>query len=146
MHKPPLGSVISGMQNTTTTAKPQLNKLAAFRQAAYACLTRAADVLFELLDAVLLLPHLHSFPELSAAPVFRRQWPSLYEGLQDGAVDRPALLELYIENLPPSQRPVLVGDHTAWARPQARTLRDCTFSSSADSDQRAAPDHYWTRL
>lgn len=127
LHKPPLGSVISGMQNTTITAKRQLNKLTAFRQATYACLTRAADVLFELLDALLLMPHLSSFPELSCAPVFRRQWPSLYAGLQDGEVDRPALLELYVENLPPSERPVLVGDHTAWARPQARTLQDRTF-------------------
>ena len=93
MHKPPLGSVVSGMQSTTTPAKRQLNKLAAFRQAAYACFTKAADALFELLDAVLVSPHLASFPELSCAPVFRRQWPSLYEALQDGAVNRAALLK-----------------------------------------------------
>ena len=128
LHKPPLGSLIGDMAiRPVSTAKAQLSKLAAFRQAAYACFTKAADVLFELLDALLLTPHLESFPELSCAPVFRRQWPSLYEALQDGALNRAALLELCVETLPPSERPLLVGDHTAWARPQARTLRDRTF-------------------
>ncbi len=128
MHKPPCGSLIGDMATTpVSTAKAQLSKLAAFRQAAYACFTKAADVLFELLDALLVTPHPESFPELSCAPAFRRQWPSLYEALQDGAVNRPALLELYVKALPPSARPLLVGDHTAWARPHARTLRDRTF-------------------
>ena len=128
LHKPPFGSVIGSMQRPPITAtKPQLNKLAAFRQAAYECFRKAADVLFDLLDALLVTPHPASFPELSCAPVFRRQWPSLYAALQDGEVDRAALLELYVETLPPSDRPLLVGDHTAWARPQARTLRDRTF-------------------
>lgn len=128
LHKPPFGSVIGDMATIpVSTAKAQLSKLATFRQAAYACFKKAADMLFELLDALLVTPHLESFPELSCAPVFRRQWPSLYEALQDGEVDQAALLELYVETLPPSQRPLLVGDHTAWARPQARTLRDRTF-------------------
>ncbi|MCI0419526.1 MAG: transposase [Acidobacteria bacterium] len=128
LHKPPSGSVIGSMRtHTTAPAKPQLNKPAAFRQAAYDCFTKAADALFELLDALLVTPRPESFPELSCAPVFRRQWPSLYEALQDGEVDREALLDLYLETLPASERPLLVGDHTAWARPQARTLRDRTF-------------------
>ena len=128
MHKLPAGSYMRDMATTpVSTAHAQLTKLAAFRQAAYACFTKAADVLFELLDALLVTPHPESFPALSCAPVFRRHWPSLYEGLQDGAVNRPALLELYVETLPPNERPLLVGDHTAWVRPQARTLRDRTF-------------------
>lgn len=43
----------------------------------YGCLTQARAALFELLAAVLTPPQLSSFPELSGAPVFRRQWPSL---------------------------------------------------------------------
>lgn len=109
------------------TTQTQLTKLAAFRQSVYGCLTQARDALFELLDAVLTTPQLAAFPELSCAPVFRRQWPSLYEALQDGALDMPALLKLEIESLPPSARPLLVGDHTAWTRAQARSLRDRTF-------------------
>ncbi len=49
------------------------------------------------------------------------------EALQDGEVDRAALLDLYLETLPESACPLLVGDHTAWARPSARTMRDRTF-------------------
>ena len=84
-------------------------------------------MLFELLDTLLLTPCLTSFPELSCVLVLRRQWPSLYQALRNGAVHGPALLELYVAALPPSTRPLLVGDHTAWSRPQARTLRDRTF-------------------
>lgn len=109
------------------TTQAQLTKLAAFRQSVYGCLTKARDALFELLDAVLTTPQLASFPELSCAPVFRRQWPSLYEALPDGAVDQAALLKLALESWPPTDRPVLVGDHTAWTRAQARTRRDRTF-------------------
>jgi hypothetical protein len=73
--------------NNKNTTQSQLNKLAAFRQSVYGCLTGARDALFELMDAVLTSPGLVSFPELSCAPVFRRQWSSLYEALQDGKLD-----------------------------------------------------------
>jgi hypothetical protein len=114
------------VRNKNTT-QSQLSKLAAFRQSVYGCLIKARDALFELVDAVLTMPQLTSFPELSCAPVFRRQWPSLYEALQDGAIDRKELLKIQVEYLPPVDRPLLVGDHTAWSRPQARTLKDRTF-------------------
>lgn len=115
-----------GVKNKNT-AQSQLSKLAAFRQSVYGCLTKACDALFELIDAVLATPQLTSFPELSCAPVFRRKWPSLYEALQDGEIDREELLKLEVEYLPPAERQLLVGDHTAWARVQARTLKDRTF-------------------
>ena len=114
------------MYNKTTT-QSQLSKLAAFRQSVYRCLTKARDTLFELIDAILTTPQLGSFPELSCAPVFRRQWPSLYQAAQDGALDRQELLKIEVENLPTDCRPLLVGDHTAWSRPQARTLADRSF-------------------
>lgn len=115
------------METKINTTKPELNKLASFRQALYKCFTRAADALFELLDALLCSPSLPSFPELSCAPVFRRQWPSVYEALQDGELDREQMLKHCVEVLPASRRPLLVGDHTSWGRPQARTLKDRTF-------------------
>lgn len=116
-----------GMETKINIAKPELNKLASFRQAIYRCFTRAADALFELLDALLCSPSLPSFPELSCSSVFRRRWPSLYEALQDGKLDREQLLKHCVENLPVTPRPLLVGDHTAWGRPQARTLKDRPF-------------------
>jgi hypothetical protein len=94
---------------------------------------KAGDVLFEMIDALLLSPRLASFPELSCVPVFRRQWPSLYEGLQDGQVDQAKLFETLTEQLPESERLLLVGDHTAWACPQARTLQERSFQHQPTS-------------
>ena len=105
----------------------QFSALRSFRQAAYACLDQADDALFELCDAVLLTPSANSFAELSLCPAFRRRWPSVYEALADGRIDRDALLGLYIAQMPSADRPLLVGDHTPWPRLSARTLRDRTF-------------------
>lgn len=111
----------------TDAAQPQLTRLLEFRQDLYKCLTRACDALFELIDALLLTPQLTSFPELSSTTVFRRQWSSLYEALQDGQLDRDLLLKLFVENLPSLSPLLIVGDHTAWARPYARTMPERTI-------------------
>ena len=52
------------------------------------CFTRAADALFELADALLTDDRAGSLIELSQAACFRRGWPSLYEALEDGQIDR----------------------------------------------------------
>jgi hypothetical protein len=105
----------------------QYTSFIAFRQAAYECLGPARDALFELCDAIMLTPSAQSFAELSLCPAFRRRWPSVYEALQDGRPDRRALLSLYVAQMPPLDRPLLVGDHTPWPRLSASTLRDRTF-------------------
>lgn len=120
------GSAIVVVQKHTTT-QSQNSKLLAFRQSVYKCITRARDSLFELMDAVLVMPRVKSFPELSTAGVFRRRWSSLYEALEDGQIDREKILRLEIEHLPADEQPLLAGDHTAWAREQAYTLKDRTF-------------------
>jgi len=102
----------------------QFTKLQACRQAAYACLGNGRAAQFDLADAVLVTPAVNSFAELALAPVFRRRWASLYEALQDGRPDREALLRLYVQHLPPSGTVLLAGDHTAWPRLAAPTLRD----------------------
>lgn len=113
---------------TQSSANVHLNTLKAFRQTVYAsALGPARDALFELTDAVLLAPALNSFAELSLSPVFRRRWPMLYEALQDGRPDRYILLDLYIAQMPPAPCPLLAGDHTAWPRLSALTLRDRTI-------------------
>ena len=111
---------------TLTSTTEELNKLIAFRQAAYAVLGPARDALFELGDAVLLTPSVGSLAELSLAAVFRRRWPSVYAALADGQPERSKLLRLYVEQMPLTARPVLAGDHTAWSRPKAYTLPDRT--------------------
>lgn len=107
------------------------DKLIAFRQTAYGCLGRAHDALFELGDAVLSSPRVNSFAELSCSPLFRRQWSSLYEALQDSRPQRGKLMRLYIGQMEQVERPVLAGDHTIWARPYAVTLQERTYEHQA---------------
>jgi hypothetical protein len=110
-----------------SSATKHFNKLIQFRQAIYTTLGPARDALFELSDAVLLTPRATSFAEFSCAWVFRRRWPSVYAALQDGRPDRAALLKVYARYLPGLTRPVLAGDHTAWPRVAAWTLKERTI-------------------
>lgn len=61
----------------------------------------AKDALFDLIDAVLITRSVDSFAELSVSPVFRRQWSSIYEAIQDGNPPRTELMKLYIKQLTP---------------------------------------------
>jgi hypothetical protein len=109
------------------SATEHFNKLIQFRQAAYALLGNACDAQFELTDAVIQMRHIQSFVELSCAPAFRRKWSSVYEAMQDGRPDREGLLHLYLTTWSGSERPVFVGDHTAWPRLSANTLADRSY-------------------
>lgn len=115
------------------------DKLRAFRHKAYALLRNGRDALFDLMDAVLVSRSVYSFAELSLSPVFRRQWPSLYEALQDSDPPRLGLMGLYIEQITPEKRMVLAGDHTAWSRLQAVTLRERTYEHQAHPMSGAKP-------
>lgn len=64
--------------------------------------------------------------------MFRRQWSSVYAAIQDSQPPRLELLKLYVQHLPPpSSLVVLAGDHTAWSRLQAVTLKDRTYEHQA---------------
>lgn len=102
-----------------------LHRLAAFRQDAYDCFTRAQDAFFELSDAIMTTEAAPSFAHLSLAPVFRRRWPSLYEAIDDVCIDEEALLRLYLAHRP--EHTPLIIDHTAWPRLSANTLKERTF-------------------
>lgn len=115
------------------------DKLRDLRHKAYALMGNGRDALFDLMDAVLVSRSLASFAELSLSPVFRRQWPSLYEALQDSEPPRLKLMGLYIEQLPGTARVVLAGDHTAWSRLDAVTLRERTFEHQATPMSGAKP-------
>jgi hypothetical protein len=97
-------------------------QIKAFRQAADENLCRAHDATFELTDAVMLTRNAYCLADLSLNPVFRRKWPSIYEALQDTRPQGQKLMKLYIEQIPSTERIILGGDHTAWARPDAVTL------------------------
>jgi hypothetical protein len=109
-------------------------KLLDFRNGVYQLLGPAKDATFELMDAVLVTRHVYSFAELSLCPVFRRQWPSLYEAIDDSRPQSQGLMRLYINHIPthqPSGRIILAGDHTPWPRTEAPTLRDRTYEHGA---------------
>ena len=64
-----------------------LARLSAFRQELYACFCKAGDALFNCIDALLSETPARSLAELSLSPFFVRQWPSLYQALQEASVD-----------------------------------------------------------
>jgi hypothetical protein len=98
-----------------------------FRSQVYHCLGKAKDATFELTDAALLTRHPSSLAELSLSPVFRRQWHSTYEALCDCNPSRDKMMRLYLKQIPKEQTPLLVGDHSGWLRPDARTLQERTY-------------------
>jgi len=125
---------------TSSSANVHLTTLKTFRQTVYESgLGNARDALFELTDAVLLASSVNSFAEFSLQPSFRRRWPMLYEALQDGIVKRDALLDIYCQQIPRPTRPLLAGDHTAWPRLHAPTLRDRTVEHQPHAIPQAKP-------
>ena len=75
----------------------KLEQLREFRQLAYECLGNAKDATFELADAVMTTRHVSCLGDLALNPLFRRQWSSVYEALQDCRPDREKLMQLYIQ-------------------------------------------------
>lgn len=87
------------------------------------------------MDALLLTRTAQSLADLSLSCVFRRQWPSVYEALQDTRPDRQQLMKLYIQQLPRSERIVLAGDHTR----KVETVRQNTLKNVPTN----IPHHNW---
>lgn len=105
-------------------------RLKDFRQAAYDLLVKAKDATFELMDAVMTTRNASCLAEFSLNPLFNRQWPSVYEALQDTRPERKKLMLLYLEQLQkealPTEHILVAIDRTAWGRPDAKTLQDRT--------------------
>lgn len=108
-----------------------VDQLKQFRQGVYTILGNAKDALFDLMDAVLVTRSVKSFVELSLSPVFRRKWSSIYEALQDSKPPREELMGSYIKQIPHQSQIVLAGDHTAWPRLEAVTLKERTYEHQA---------------
>jgi hypothetical protein len=106
------------------------------------CFTRAADALFELADALLTDVGAGSLIELSEAACFRRGWPSLYQALSDGQIDRAALIRVFTELLPQRMRGtrlVLGLDTSSILRPAAHTSNDRTLVYRSNLPADATP-------
>jgi hypothetical protein len=94
-----------------------LARLGAFRAALHACLTRRADALLELGDALLCAQApLASLPHLSLEPIHQRGWGSAYDALASGRIDAERLRHLLVSSLPRADPLVFAVDVTTWPR------------------------------
>jgi hypothetical protein len=118
----------------------QFNNLIEFRQTVYDhVLTRARDAQFELVDALLLSAPIHSFPELSCSPAFRRQWHSTYTAIEDGRQDREWLEKYLVQLLPADDWLVFPLDTTSWPHTAARIMLDRQYVHSASDTGLGSP-------
>ena len=109
--------------NTQKSTQEQLNKLIEFRQTVYEqFLTARQEAQFEALDALLLKGRVASFPWLSTAGCFQRQWPSLYDAIEQGQQDVAGLQPFLVGQVAQSGIQYWSLDGSAWPRLQARTL------------------------
>jgi hypothetical protein len=93
-----------------------LARLGGFRTELHACLTRRADALFELDDALLCAPAITSVAQLSLEPSHRRGWGSAYDALASGRINVERLRDLLVRFLPPADPLVFAVDVTTWPR------------------------------
>jgi hypothetical protein len=125
-----------------------LKRLVDFRLGVYASFTFRADVLFELVEALLLCPIIRSAVEVSQSPVFRRRFASVYDALANGRIDSPALRKALVEAEPEDALSVAgyavyVLDTTIAARPDADTVPDRSKVYSAQQGK-AIPGHQFS--
>ena len=107
------------------------NRLKHIRQQVYASFERGADALFNLGDALLCESQAQSLPELSLSPFFERQWPSVYEALEDGRINVEQVRAIWVSVRLPDRaesEPIWIAvDSSNLARPGARTSADRTI-------------------
>jgi DDE superfamily endonuclease len=122
-----------------------LNTLQGFRHEVYSCFERAADALFNTVDALLTETSAHSFPELSLSPFFERRWCSLYEAFEDGQIDQTRLCQVFVRYLlrPVDGERVWLGiDATSIERPQSKTSPDRTVVYKPNLPKSSKPISY----
>ena len=107
----------------------QFNNLIEFRQAIYSNgFSKARDVQFELVDALLVGAPIRSYPELSLLPVFRRKWPSIYTAVEDGEQNWEWLENYFIQQL---LEPLFIGDGIPVGRENPDPEQNLAHSATA---------------
>ena len=115
--------------------------LAGFRGEVYGSLSRRADALFEIGDAVLCGPgRVTDLARLSLVPEFRRGHGALFDGLNAGRVEIGRLRKA-VAGLPlpawPDGRIRLAADVSSWLRPDAETSPERGFCHVAGRGKNA---------
>jgi hypothetical protein len=120
-------------QNTETkdVYVVNFNRLKHIRQHIYESFDRGADALFNLADALLCESQAQSLPELSLSPFFERQWPSVYEALEDGRINVEQVRAIWVSVVLAERAehdPIWIAvDGSNIARPSAPTSADRTI-------------------
>ena len=114
-----------------------------FRDAVYQSLTKRAAALMDLLDALTGARHVDSPVALSEEPPFRREFSSVYDALENGAIDAAALAKVLGEQQPCDSeiiagREIYAIDATPQPRIEAATLPDRSWLKS-EKDEPARP-------
>src|SRR5882762_2196891 len=130
---------------TPWTAAVARQELAVFRHDFYQCVSRRADALFELCDAVLCASGpVTSLPELTLDPVYRRGHGAMYDALAAGQIDlarlRRSLAGLVLPRRSQGQLRLAV-DVTPWAAPGRRMLTAALPLPPALPLRRGSADH-----
>jgi hypothetical protein len=121
-----------------------------FRDKLYSCFTKRADTLFDLQDALLQSEQVESPVAMSQLPAFRRNYPSIYDGLSAGRLDEAMAQKLLIESVPSTAQTISgyevhVADATSVYRPEAETLNDRVLLKS-DASEPARPGQAYSLL
>ena len=100
-----------------------------FRDAVYQKMTKCADALLDLVDALTVAGHVQSPVALSEEAPFRRTYSSVYDALKNGAIDTQALAQVFSEQQLLGRETVAgyevcAVDTTPNERPDAETLPD----------------------
>jgi hypothetical protein len=110
-----------------------------FRKAVYQSLSRRADILFDLIDALTVAGQVSSPVALSEQKPFRRKYCSVYDGLENGEMDLDEILSLLPERMPEGSETiagykVYAVDATANEHEQAETLPDRSVLKSSKNE------------
>jgi len=128
-------TIIGDLDSPTQPDLSRWVDLDQFRTGLYSCMTRRADALFELVDAMLCTPgRVTDLARLSLEPVHRRGHGALYDGINAGQIDTeklgPLVAQAPIPTLPGPDgrdRIVLAVDVSNWLRPDAATSPERSF-------------------
>jgi hypothetical protein len=104
-----------------------LAALRTFRADLHGSFRRRADVLFELVDALLTAGPVASLPHLSLQAAHRRGWGSLYDALTAGALDAANLQALLRRHAAGDGPAVYAIDQSVWARCDAEASPERGF-------------------
>jgi len=104
-------------------------KISEFRKAVYQSLSKRADILLDLIDALTVAGQVSSPVGLSEQKLFRRKFESVYDGLENGKMDIGEILSL-LPHCVPEDSETMAGykvyavDATANEHEEAETLPD----------------------